>query len=33
MTGDRDKFVSFNEIKKENNVTFGNKSPTTIKGK
>lgn len=33
MTSDKDKFVSFNEINKEKNATFGNHSPINIKGK
>lgn len=33
MKGDKDNFISFNEIKKEKNVTFGNNSPVAIKGK
>lgn len=33
MIGEKDEFASFNEIKKEKNVSFGNNSPTTIKGK
>lgn len=33
VIGEKDKFFSFNEIKKEKNVTFGNNSPTTIKQK
>lgn len=33
MTGDKDKFISFNEIYKENSVTFRNNTPATIKGK
>lgn len=33
MTSDKDNFMSFNEIKKEKNVTFGNNSLAAIKGK
>jgi len=33
MKNDKYKFISFNEIKKQKKVTFGNNSPTTIKGK
>jgi len=33
MIGVKDKLISFNEIKKENNVTFANISHATIKGK
>ena len=33
MKGQKDKFISFNEIKKEKNVTFANNSLATIKGK
>jgi len=33
MIGNKDKFMSFNEIKKEKNVTFGNNSLVAIKGK
>lgn len=33
VTGDKDKLMYFNEIKKEKNVIFQNNSPTTIKGK
>jgi len=33
MTGDKYKFIYFIEIKKEKNVTFGNNTPATIKGK
>lgn len=33
MTSDINKFVSSNEVKKGKNVSFGNKSPSTIKGK
>ena len=33
MTGDKDKLISYNALEKEKNVTFGNDSPTVIKGK
>ena len=33
MTNDKYKFMSFNEIKKEKDVTFLNNSPVVIKGK
>ena len=33
MIGNKDNFISFNEIKNENNVTFGNNSSAFIKGK
>lgn len=33
MRGDRDNLMSFDEIKKEKNVTFGNNSRVIIKGK
>lgn len=33
MTGDKDKFMSFNEIKNEDSVIIGNNTLATIKGK
>ena len=33
MIGDKDKFISYNALEKENNVTFGNDSLVVIKGK
>ena len=33
MTGDRNKLLSYNTLKKEKNVTFGNDSHAIIKGK
>lgn len=33
MIGDKDKLISYNALEKENNVTFGNHSPTLINGK
>lgn len=33
MTGDKCKFMIFNEINKEKNITFGNNSPAVIKEK
>ena len=33
MIGDKDKFMYFNEMKKEKNVTFGNNTLASIKGK
>ena len=33
MTGDRNKLLSYKALEKEKNVTFGNDSPTVIKGK
>lgn len=33
MTIDKDKFMYFNEIKKDKNVNLGNNSPAAIKGK
>lgn len=33
MTSDKYKFMYSDEIKKEKNITFGNNTPTSIKGK
>ena len=33
MTSDKDKLISYNDLEKEKNVTFGNDSPIVIKGK
>ena len=33
MTGDKEKIQSYNAIEKERKVTFGNDTPTVIKGK
>ena len=33
MTGDKNKLLSYNALEKEKNFTFGNDSPTIIKGK
>jgi len=33
MTGDKEKLHSYNALKKENNVSFGNDTPAVIKGK
>lgn len=32
MKGDKDKFISYNDLEKEKNVTFGNDPPPVIKG-
>jgi len=33
MTGDKEKFHSYNALEKENNVSFGNDTPAVFKGK
>ena len=33
MTGDKNKLLSYSALEKEKNVTFGNDTPTVIKGK
>ena len=33
MTGDKEKLHSYNALEKEKNVSFGNETPTVIKGK
>ena len=33
MTGDKNKFLAYSVLEKENNVTFGNDTPVAIKGK
>ena len=33
MTGDKEKFNSYNALEMENNVSFGNDTPSVIKGK
>jgi len=33
MTGDKEKLHSYNALEKEKNVSFGNDTPTVIKGK
>ena len=33
MVGDRDKFLTYNALERDKNVTFGNDTPAVIKGK
>jgi len=33
MTGDKEKLNSYNALEKEKNVSFGNDTPTILKGK
>ena len=33
MTGDKNKLLAYNALEEENKVTFGNDTPTVIKGK